>query len=711
MDRAASTTGYESPGLGLQTRSFELYYKALTDIDVTIEQYAVEDKAHYPDTPTTIRLPRTTAPIAIRGFYRLALAHRAMHLQLGTFEFDISKIADERVRGALQPSTEGASDIEIFFSTFSDVPLAQLIFEILEDARIDASLPLAYPGLRHSLEIAIDAEMKSRPAWGGLPPRGAAVELALRLSMDRHIQRIPSAIREPAHDLIDIIRSINWINASVEQIALATIRLYGVVSPLPNLGVIDGSQFEVVRSDLSSARANLIWPDRWPEGDRVRLEGDDVLLLSLPGVAYRGSLGAFFTQAPTASGPDHQALYRMRNAAAGLDDNATAVTANKAVTGPPEPLPHDHHDVSRHLHHHEEGELKPLGSNTFLYPEWDVFLGRYRTNWCRVVQRKASAAGAMERSSLQIRYANELRRLRRVMDIPPSQAFVTERRTPNGPEIDYDAAVDAMIDFRAGSGIHDSVYQDLRRKKRDISVLLLIDVSASTAERVENAEPIELALSPVVSSQHKLRPPRILDIEVISSLLCTSALSAVGDAFAVWSFSGTGREQVILSEIKGFNEPLSGIVVSKAAAMKPVHATRLGSAVRHCGMVLSKLQSETKVLLVLTDGRPFDIDYGTGYGEGGSQSYALADSDKALLELIEAGVEPYVLTVDPSGEEYVSEFKSVKVEVLDDVKTLPEKLLQLYRSLIDRGAKPAARRSSIHGARKVTGQTSGGITR
>ena len=710
MDRAMSTTDSESQGMGLQTRSFELYFKALTDTDVTIEQYAVEDKTHYPDTPTTIRLPRTTDPIAVRDFYRLALAHRAMHLQLGTLEFDISKIADERVRGALQPSTEGASNLEIFFSSFSDVPLAQLIFEILEDARIDASLPLAYPGLGRSLHMAIDAEMKSRPAWGNLPPRGAAVELALRLSMDRHLRQIPSAIREPAKDLIQIFRNIDWNNASVEQMALATIELYGLVSSLPNLGVIDGSRFEIVSSDRSSPQTTLVWQDWWPEGDRVRLEGDDVLLLSLPGVAYRGSLAAFFTQAPTASGPDHQALYRMQSVT-GADDRMVDVTANRSLTGPPEPLPHDHHDVSRHLHFHEDGELKPLGSNTFIYPEWDVFLGRYRSNWCRVVQRKASAAGPMERSSLQIRYANELRRLRRVMDIPPSQAFVTERRTPNGSEIDYDAAVDAMIDFRAGCGIHDSVYQDLRRKKRDISVLLLIDVSASTAERVENAEPIDLGLSSVISSQHKLRPPRILDIEVISSLLCTSALSAVGDAFAVWSFSGTGREQVILSEIKGFNEPFSGVFVSKAAAMKPVHATRLGSAVRHCGMVLSKLQSDTKVLLVLTDGRPFDIDYGSSYGEDGSQSYALADSDKALSELIQAGVEPYVLTVDPSGEEYVSEFKSVKVEVLDDVKALPEKLLQLYRSLIDREAKPAARRSSNHGARKLTGQTSGGITR
>ena len=146
-----------------------------------------------------------------------------------------------------------------------------------------------------------------------------------------------------------------------------------------------------------------------------------------------------------------------------------------------------------------------------------------------------------------------------------------------------------------------------------------------------------------------------------------------------------------LSEIKGFNEPLSGVVVSKAAGLKPMHATRLGSAVRHCGMLLSRLQSETKVLLVLTDGRPYDIDYGTGYGEEKSQSYALADSDRALSEVIAAGIEPYVITVDPSGEEYISEFRSVRPELLNDVKDLPERLLRLYKGLLDRNAVKVSR--------------------
>jgi len=709
MANVANTVNRESVGEDVQTRPYELYFRALSGNDVTIEQYAPEDPAHYPDTPTTIRLPRTTAGVSKRSFYRLALAHRSLHLQLGTYDFQIHKITNTLLRNTLTPSDEGASDLEVFFAAFSDIPLAKLIFEILEDARIDACLPLIYPGLKGQLQSAISSELLSRPDWAGLPPRGAVVEFALRRSMDPRINQVPEAIAEAARETLIIYDSLNLLEASIEDIAAACVQMYSVVNSLPNLGALGKSGTKVLDASDCTKSISSLWPSQWPEEGRVRLEGDDVLLISLPGISYRGSIGSFLVKAPSASGPDHQALYRMRSVS-DVGEAGEILTTKSTVSGPPEPLPHDHHDVSRHLHSHEEGSLRPMGAKTFLYPEWDKYQGQYRRNWCRVVQISAPAGGALERSVLQIRYAKELRRLRRAMDVPLSQAFEVERRAPDGPDIDYDAAVGALIDFRTGAGTNDFVYQDLRRARRDISVLLLIDVSASTAERVEDAEPIESALPRDISPNPTLRPPRILDIEMISSLLCTSALDAVGDAFSVWTFSGTGRERVVLSEIKGFSEPMSGMVVSRASAIKPIHATRLGAAVRHCGMVLSKLQSQTKVLLILTDGRPFDIDYGTSYGEAESQSYALADSDKALWELSVAGIEPYVLTVDPAGEEYVSELASAKVEILEDVSSLPEKLLRLYKGLLDRDHNLPNHRHAAHGF-KTTIQSLGGHTR
>ena len=273
--------------------------------------------------------------------------------------------------------------------------------------------------------------------------------------------------------------------------------------------------------------------------------------------------------------------------------------------------------------------------------------------------------------------------------------------------MDCDAAVNALGDIRAGCDIDESSYLNQRKKRRtDLSVLVLVDVGVSRAEMVKDAELVKLVLFPTLSP-HQLRPPRILEIEVISSLLCTSTLNPVWDSFRIWSSSDTGREQVVLSEIERFNGPISGVLAARTAGMKPVHATRLGAAIRHCGMVLSKLQTETKLLRILTDGRPFEIDYRKSLGEEESQQYAqqyaCADSDKASYEPTERGIEPYVGTFDPSTVECISELKSVKVEVSN-------MRARLYMGLLD-GNAAVVGGNHRYGPNEVISQTSGGITR
>lgn len=662
-------------------RPYEIYFKALTEKEMTVEEFGGETYKPYPDTSTTIRLPRCVRGISKREFYRTALAHRALHHQLGTFDFKISRIEDDVIRRSIKPPGEGSSDFEGFFATFADTELAHLVFEAIEDMRVDRHLPHVFKGLHHSLSLAVKSELLGRPTLSGMAPREGALEFITRRSLSDDLIDVPIELVDAASQIDTVLESINFLEAKVEDMVVATIRLYGIVSGLPNLGAMASPTLSSPYSSKGTRTVELIWPRTWPEAKRSRIEGDGILILTVPKVVYRGSLETFFISAPHASGPDHQSMYRMRSALQDADNSAGSFQLPK-VTGPPEPLPHDHHDVSRHLHRHEEGELTTRGPNTFLYREWDRYIGRYRPNWVRVIQLRPRGGGSAARNSLQLRYANELRRLRKAMDLPKAQGFNMERRSTSGSDIDYDAAVEAIIDHRVSGEFSDAVYQDMKRQRRDIAVLVLVDVSASTAERVEDAEPVLLDLCEGLENSKKLRAPRILDIEVVSALLCASVLNGVGDLFSIWSFSGTGREGVVMSEVKGFHESFSGVVVSRAAGLKPHHATRLGAALRHCGGVLSKVQAETKVLLVVTDGRPYDIDYGTSYGEDEAQSYALADSDMALSELSQMGIEPYLLTVDAQGEEYVSAFENVHVEVLRDVKALPEKLISLYMDLV-----------------------------
>ena len=161
-----------------------------------------------------------------------------------------------------------------------------------------------------------------------------------------------------------------------------------------------------------------------------------------------------------------------------------------------------------------------------------------------------------------------------------------------------------------------------------------------------------------------------------------AALDAVGDAFGVYAFSGAGRADVRVQVLKELGERLSGAVASRLEAVKPVHTTRMGAAVRHATARLRRHEARTRLLVLISDGRPFDLDYGQEYGEGAEVDYAIRDTRAALGEARAAGVEPFVLTVDPAGGDYLRELAGgLDYEVLVDTASLPLRLLALYRRL------------------------------
>lgn len=673
----------------ISLEAFAMYFKAISNMNVTLEDFSSDVGVPFPDTRTTIRLPKCTLGIEKRTFYKVALTHRALRYQLGTFSLDLpNAIYQSDHANVLAAGKNNSSQIglENFFSYFSDPRLARFIFETLDGARIDNSLKYLLPGLATSLEIVRQQELRNRPMLFGLVPKAAVMEVLLQASLGMKEFEIPLPISAQCEKVCGILNSIDLRNTSSGLIAEATVRIYSVINSLPSLGKLPPSTQRHLNVSILSTEPSTIWPHQWPEPPRVQIEGDDILTVTIPHVQYRGTLEALTSTAPSASAPDHQAIYRLSS----TDDEAREDTKNKKngieIKGPPQPLPHEHHDVARDLHTQEEGELLKTGQNTYLYREWDYTKQRYLNNWCRVVHVKPKAASNSEEHSLIKRYSKELNQLKRFMTLSTPDAFSVERRRQDGIDLDYDATVEALIDLRQGIEPSDNIYVDLVRQRRDVATLLLIDMSASTAERVTTANPMHLDLSLGQALGDKLRPPRILDIEIISSLLCSNAFRELGDSFSIWGFSGTGREKVQLSEIKSFSEQMSGRVVAKAAGIKPVHATRLGAAVRHCGAQLAKLQAETKILLVLTDGRPYDIDYGSNYGEERAMSYAIADSDKAFGEISKLGIQGYVLTVDASGEEYISMFENVHVEKLQRIEELPERIIRLYLSLIDQSS-------------------------
>ncbi|HZD71165.1 MAG TPA: hypothetical protein VFA45_20375 [Actinomycetes bacterium] len=635
--------------------AYELYYRALSGRRAVIEAVDPRAASSFPDTYQTLRLPSQVdgrAGSDPRAWYRVALTHRALHHTAGTFAFSLDH-GDERLQVLRARRGEGRSDLEIFLGSFGDRRLATQVFELLEDMRIDAILSRRYHGLAGDLRRIIRSELRARPAVESLPPRAAAVEALARVSLfgtpllPPALTWLVDVVRRAAEPLVRPVASVEWA-------AAATVRIYAVVARLPNLGGL--------------TEVGPVEPTRWPEDARVALEGDDVLRVSLARIGYRDELDGRLWQA-AASPPNHQALYRLRAAAARATDAGGAAAAvvqadSRGPQGPPQPLPHERHEVAPELHVAAPGPLAATVPGSFVYPEWDCYLGGYRDRWCRVVEQRTPVGDARGVHNLQHDYARLLHGLRRLMREAAPEAYSVQRRARDGDDVDYDAAVEAVVDLRTGRPPSEAVYRRLRRRERDVAVALLVDVSSSTAERVAGSQ-----------------PPRILDIELLSALLCMTALDAVGDAFAAWLFSGTGREHVAVSVLKGLDEPFTGRIVYRAAAVKPLHATRMGAAVRHATARMRAAPHATKVLIVLSDGRPHDIDYGTAYGEAESLAYAAADTGRALDEARAHGVRPFMLTVDSHGEEYLGETCTRDHEVLRDIGSLPERLTSLYRDL------------------------------
>ena len=249
-----------------------------------------------------------------------------------------------------------------------------------------------------------------------------------------------------------------------------------------------------------------------------------------------------------------------------------------------------------------------------------------------------------------------------------------------GEEIDLDAAICSRVDVRAGLAPDDKVYIAREPQARDVTLALLVDISCSTAEHV--APLGDAATQAALSRLHGKAYRTILDLEKEALVLLMAALERTGDSYGIYCFSGTGREDVKFQVLKDIDERLSDTVAARFDKLRPLHTTRMGAAIRHAIRKLRAHESKTRLLMLLSDGRPFDLDYGQQYGEGAEVDYAIHDTRQALIEARQFGIRPFVLTIDPQGTDYLSQLcEGFDCEQIDDVTQLPTRLVKLYRGL------------------------------
>ena len=292
------------------------------------------------------------------------------------------------------------------------------------------------------------------------------------------------------------------------------------------------------------------------------------------------------------------------------------------------------------------------------YPEWDVDLQDEKPNFTKVMELLTMEKESDFVGQTKTLYRHEILQIRRIFSAVRPKESQIERNLDSGSVLDLDAILAGRIESRMNL-VDIRPYKAFRKNRRSVSVLFLVDLSSSTNELVG------------VSGK------RIIDIQKEALVLIAEALEAMGDYFSMYGFSGYGRDQVAVYPIKKEEESWGPITHKRLGNMSWRMENRDGAAIRHASQILSKGEGATKILLLLSDGRPLDCGCSLYHG-----SYAQSDTKAALDEAKNKGIRPFCITVDSGDTQYLSSIYGTSFAVIQKVEDLPVRLPMLYHRLI-----------------------------
>ena len=302
-------------------------------------------------------------------------------------------------------------------------------------------------------------------------------------------------------------------------------------------------------------------------------------------------------------------------------------------------------------------EGKEPVSDPFHYSEWDYQIQLERPAWTTVLEKRAKQGDLQLINDITSQHKREIHRMKFLLDAMQPQGVQRIRKLEDGDEIDINAAIQSFTDIRLGNQPDPRIMMRSVRKTRDFSILVLLDLSESTNDIVHGQE------------------YSVLDLTRRACVLLSDAISKVGDPFAIHGFCSDGRHDVEYYRFKDFDQPWDEEPKARLAGMTGQLSTRMGSAIRHAGHHLKLQRSAKKLLIVITDGEPADIDVR-------DPQYLRYDTKKAVEEVAKFGVTTYCMSLDPRADNYVSRiFGQKNYMVVDHVQRLPEKLPLLYAGL------------------------------
>ncbi len=302
-------------------------------------------------------------------------------------------------------------------------------------------------------------------------------------------------------------------------------------------------------------------------------------------------------------------------------------------------------------------EGKEPVSPPFHYPEWDYQIQLERPAWVSVLEKRAKLGELALIEAIVARHKRAIQRMKFLLDALQPQGVQRIRKLEDGDEIDINAAIVSFTDIRRGLPPDPRIMMRSVRKTRDFSILVLLDLSASTNETVHGQD------------------QTVLELTREACVLLADAIDKVGDAFAIHGFCSNGRHEVEYYRFKDFDERWEAKPQARLAGMSGKLSTRMGAAIRHAAFHLAQQRTAKKLLVVITDGEPADIDVR-------DPQYLRWDAKKAIEEAARHGIVTFCISLDPRADAYVSRiFGQNHYIVIDHVERLPEKLPRLYAGL------------------------------
>ncbi len=524
-----------------------------------------------------------------------------------------------RTRPPLEPEIFEVADYQTTLARFPNPKMAARIFTTLENGRIDWLLRSVYRGLRRDLDFVRSRLIERRPPIAELTVELAIYEMLFQITLCGGVidELARRAYSEVIHQFERIVADyLRRDDATVGDTLIATFRIYLLLDVRQNR-----EQTESQRGEDPSENESEREEKRWNDMDQQKQAQAQKL--------RRPELFNQWTQSVEETVPTDADL---------LNELMNAETS--------------------------EQELQE-GDEVFFYDEWDRELSDHRAKWCRVIQRENRKGHRDFVEQVRAKYTGIISSIRHQFQMLKPESLRKVKGELDGEDYDLQAVIDHHVDKKIHGRPSDRLYIRRIRRDRDVAVSFLLDMSSSTARTITRHP-----------NQPYTRPgQKIIDIEKQGLILMSEALEAVGDAYAISGFTSEGRRNVKYFMIKRFGEKYSAEVEKRIGGITYHNNTRLGAAIRHAAAELEKQDARTRLLIVLSDGRPYDHDYG-------DSRYAREDTKMALRQTKTAGITPFCITIDRESEAELKDlYGEVGYTIIDDVMSLPERLPGIYRRL------------------------------